>query len=78
MLYVAHFSHCQVEDWPFAAVISRSAHSHNIFSMLWAKIFDSQTTRFASASQGEHLAGVCGASMDAKDWTENSMNLRFP
>ena len=60
----------KLPERPFAAVRSRSAHSCNIFSMLWAKIFDSQTTRFASASQGKRLAGVCGASMDAKDWTD--------
>ena len=70
--------HVELPERPYAALISCSAHSQNIFSMLWAKIFDSQTTRFVSTSQAKRLAWVCGDSMDVKDWTEDLMNLRFP
>ena len=46
--------------------------------LLWNNEFRSSCGTAPPFWKGEHLTGVCGASMDAKDWTESSMNLKFP
>ena len=88
VLYVAHFCHCQVEDWPFAAVISRPAHSRNIiiiFSIccgpkyLTAKPRGHVCERFSRQAPRRGLWGFDGCEgLDREvDEFEVSMNSRF-